>query len=51
MSITGADIWISRYNIENETNLIGANNVGKSTILKSVELLLGTTKQDVDDYR
>ncbi|HBW7819949.1 TPA: ATP-dependent endonuclease [Klebsiella aerogenes] len=43
--ITSASI-----NLENFTTLIGSNNIGKSTILKAIKILVDTTNPTSDDW-
>lgn len=37
-------------NLENFTTLIGSNNIGKSTILKAIKILVDTTNPTSEDW-
>ncbi|EKS6734377.1 ATP-dependent nuclease [Enterobacter pseudoroggenkampii] len=43
-------IGTASINLENFTTLIGSNNIGKSTILKAIKILVDTTNPTTEDW-
>ena len=43
-------IGTASINLENFTTLIGSNNIGKSTVLKAIKILVDTTNPTTEDW-